>query len=309
MFKWPETPSFNSHRHELADFAELSCWQRRFTSATALSRILGRLEENDYADGVPEEDVTDMIIDEAYSEIGRRQEACGVHYPFAVGDEGLTLRAVEDDLSASQLVYKFLLLATRLNMQSQRCHAGIDGTQLFEELAAGVAKEYFGERAESLVFGARPGDTNFRDKVDHLCLQLQEGGGFVQNGGSRGRRAGDGKLDVVVWKPFSDGLPGKLIGFGQCKTGTSYRDSVAQLQPDSFRNKWMSGPLVVLPVRMFFVAESLTLSVEDRTEISIDAGLLFDRCRIVDYCANVDDGVLCRVRSWTAAAAATAKLS
>ena len=308
MFKWPNSPSPRSPKHELADFAELNCWQNKNTSATALSRMLGRLEENDYSGGVPEEDETDESIVEAYVEIERRQNVCGGDYPFAIGGEGLTLRAIPDDRSPSHLIYKFLLLATRLNMNSQRCHAGIDGTQLFEELAAGVAKEYFGARAESLVFGARPDDANFGAKVDYLCGQLQEGGGFANGGSLRGTRAGDGKLDIVVWKPFADGLPGKLIGFGQCKTGTSYQDSTAQLQPSAFRDKWMRNPLVVLPVRMFFVAEALALSEDDRSEIAIDAGLLFDRCRIVDFCAGIEDGVLGKVRNWTAAAAETAEL-
>ena len=306
MFKWPRPPSPQAPKYELADFAELNCWKNEKTSATALSGVLGRLEENDYSGGVPEEDETDGSIGEAYLEIERRQEACGGDYPFAIGDEGLTLRAIQDDCSRSHLIYKFLLLATRLDMNSQRCHAGIDGTHLFEELAAGVAKEYFGERAESLVFGARPDDDNFGKKVDHLCGQLQEGGGFVEDGGLRGTRAGDGKLDVVVWKPFADGLPGKLIGFGQCKTGTSYRDTTTQLQPRSFREKWMRAPLVVFPVRMFFVAEALSEDV--RSEIAIDAGLLFDRCRIVDFCAGIDDDVLERVRDWTAGAAGAAEL-
>ena len=70
----------------------------------------------------------------------------------------------------------------------------------------------------------------------------------------------------------------------------------------------MRDPLIVPPVRMFFVAEALALSDEDRSDIGIEAGLLFDRCRIVDFCVGVDDSVLERVKNWTAAAAEAAEL-
>ena len=116
----------------------------------------------------------------------------------------------------------------------------------------------------------------------------------------------DGKLDVVVWKHFTDGLAGKLIAFGQCKTGTSYRDSLTQLQPDSFCRKWLRSPLVLTPVRMFFVSEALPRSLWRND--SIDAGLLFDRCRIVDFCDNVSRDVLVKVTTWTAAAAKATEL-
>ena len=177
MFKWPGSPSPQAPKHELADFAELNCWKNEKTSATALSGALGRLEENDYHGGVPEDEETDGSIGEAYLEIERRQEACGGDYPFAVGDEGLTLRAIQDNRSPSHIIYKFLLLATRLNMDSQRCHAGIDGTHLFEELAAGVAKEYFGECAESLVFGARPDDATLERRSTTFAASYKRGVG------------------------------------------------------------------------------------------------------------------------------------
>ncbi len=96
---------------------------------------------------------------------------------------------------------------------------------------------------------------------------------------------------------------GKLIGFGQCKTGTSYKDYLTVLQPDRFIQKWMREPLVVPPVRMFFISEALAVTPHGRFEDSIDAGLLFDRCRIVDFCDGVGEEVMTTLRQWTAAAA------
>ena len=177
MFKWPDVPSPRAPIHELADFAELACWRDNRASATELSRLLGRLEENEYPDGVEEEDEIDRDIEMAYEEIERRQEACGLGYPFAIGSNGQTLKASSDDDNAKQAVYKYLLLATRLDMR-RSAFAGINGTQLFERLSEEVAREYFGERAESLVFGAGVGDSNFKTRVNDLCRRLGEGRGY-----------------------------------------------------------------------------------------------------------------------------------
>ncbi len=308
MFKWPTPPSSRAPRHELADFAELTCWRDNHTSATDLSRLLGRLEENAYLDGVPEEEESDRIVDEAYEEIQRRLEACGSGYPFVIGERGNTLQPSQDTDNVRHVVYKYMLLATRLNMKDNRIQAGIDGTQLFEELAAEVAREYFGDRSKSLVFGAKSDSPSFELRVDHLCDQIKEGGGFVSND-LDDTNVKDGKLDVVVWKPFADGLPGKLIGFGQCKTGTHYRDSIAQLQPDAFCSKWMHRAPAVPPMRMFFVAEALALAEGSRRNMSIDAGLLFDRCRIIDFSSGIGEGVIETMRQWTVAAAEAAELA
>ena len=117
----------------------------------------------------------------------------------------------------------------------------------------------------------------------------------------------DGRLDVVVWKHFSDRLAGKLVAFGQCKTGTDYQNTLTQLQPDSFCKKWMRSFPALTPVRMFFVAEALPQGTW--YNYVADSGLLFDRCRIVDFSNQVSPQVSARVEAWTAAAARATGLS
>ena len=305
MFKWPGAPSNSAPVHELADYAELICWQEGSTSNTALSKFLGRLGDNDYSGGVPEEDEADRVVEEAFGEIERRQEACLDGYPFKLVRQGSTLYEDNDATNNRQMIYKYLLLATRLNMNENRMHSGMDGTLLFERLSAEAAKEYFGARAKSLVFGTAVEKTGFADKINELCIELNEGEGF-RNPNYALPTEKDGKLDVVVWKHFSDGLPGKLVGFGQCKTGTNYRDSLAQLQPDAFCKKWLQSQLALTPVRIFFVSEALSRSRWNSD--AVDAGLLFDRCRLVDFCQDVSDDVFGRLLAWTKAAASATEL-
>ena len=306
MFKWPVPPSPYAPANEIADFAELVCWRDGSTSYGAIRSDLDRLAENDYSDGVPEEDNVDSVVEGAYREVEQRSVDCRGGYPFEIGSPGYTLKLVGDNGNHRGIVYLYLLLATRLNIQSSRLHAGIDGTLLLEHLAAGVACEYFGPRAESMVFGHHSSGVGFADRINSLCSRLREGAGFHSHGGAI-PTANDGKLDIAAWTPFTDGLPGKLIGFSQCKTGTHYRDHLTQLQPDSFCRKWLRSSPAFVPIRMFFVAEAL--SHIRWYETASDAGLLFDRCRIVDFCDHVQDDVWENVARWAGAAAAAAGLA
>ena len=305
MFKWPDTPSARAPEHELADFAELVCWKHHGSSQTAVRAALNMLAENDYTEGVPEEDDISQLVENAYDEIERRRAACRGGYPFAIDENGYALTSDGDEGNPRKTIYRYLLLATRLNMASNRVHADIDGTLLLEEIAADVARDYLGARAESLIFGTGGGFTGFKARVDRLCCCLQEGDGFINRSGAP-PKAKDGKLDVVAWKQFSDCQPGKLIAFGQCKTGTHYKDAIAQLQPDAFCRKWLRSPPPLTPVRMFFVAEAM--SRVDWYDSVCDGGVLFDRCRIVDFCDSLTDDVFAKVRTWTEAAAAATAL-
>lgn len=279
MFKWPELPSSRAPAHEIADFAELTCWKNGSASVNAVIAALGRLDENDYSEGVPVEDEITGYVEHAYREIEQRREACRGGYPFEIDSSGYTLKPVSDNNNPRYDIYCYLLLATRLNMQNSRRHADIDGALLLEELSAETAREYLGDRAECMVFGTSS-SADFISKVNDLCRRLEEGAGFYSHSGVR-LTANDGKMDIAVWKHFADRCPGKIIAFGQCKTGTHYKDHLTDLQPDSFCAKWLRSSPAVTPLRMFFVAEALSRArwYEDAS----DAGLLFDRCRIVDF--------------------------
>lgn len=314
MFTWPGTPTARAEIHEIADFAELKAWRDGITSTTAISQDLGRLDDQ-IPNNITDEEETDEISDhdetvdqedgiqlteEICSEILLRQEACRENYPFLLTGQGYTLQVCPDFPSSKYSIYKYLLLATRLDMNTNRSHSDINGTLLLEELAAAVAREYLGERADSLVFGTASGTSGFENKVDLLCQRIGEGGGFRNPDIARSRKQ-DANLDVVAWKDFTDRRPGKIILFGQCKTGTHYKDTLAQLQPDTFCKNWMRSTPAVTPVRMFFISEDLPADHWDSTVR--ESGILFDRSRIIDFFREIDEDLLNRIEIWTDTAA------
>jgi hypothetical protein len=107
----------------------------------------------------------------------------------------------------------------------------------------------------------------------------------------------DGGLDLVVWRAFSDKRTGKLICFAQCKTGRNWEAEVRKLQSHDFCADWLQEMPIITPVRMFFVP--CRVSRHGRHETCRAAGILFDRCRIVEYSANLSDERRTRWRKWS----------
>ena len=307
MFKLPNPPSPRAGINELADFAELLSWRRGKVSSMEIARYLIRRDENDGEQGVEhDEDRIIEKLEEVMNETGLRKAACKTGYPFEHDRQGNVLKRLGPGTrSKKQLVYIYLLLGTRLNMNNNRVHAGIDGTALMEEMSAHVLKNYLGSRnARFHVFGTSNQDraNAFHDKVDILCNELGEGGRFRNlNGGQVLAR--DAGLDIVSWIPFEDRTPGQLIVFGQCKTGTDWRNHTSDLDPSRFNKLWMKEPFLVDPVRAYFVSESVDRSNWKKS--SIEAGLLFDRCRLVLHCGGLSGDLLSRIRKWTSAAGRT----
>ena len=303
MFKLPILPSQQARPNELADFAELMCLHEQTCSKQNLKSYLGRIADNCDASGYHDTDEQiDSIADEIMNEIGDREAACHHGYPFTLDPSGTVIGFNEAVMQQTKpLIYLYLLLCTRLNMQRHRLHSELDGTELFEELSAHVIKNYIGpERSQSLIFGTASGGS-FKDKVNDLCKRLKEAHGFENlDGATVPTHAKDGKLDVVAWVPFSDARPGQLIIFGQSKTGTNWQDSLSQTQPENFIKKWIKGHFLITPMRAFFIAEA-----PDRlhwNSTCAEAGILFDRFRLVDFSDNLPIGQESQIREWTRAA-------
>lgn len=304
MLKEIKTPSISDSLNELSDYEELNCLKEGIASMQALSKRLGISSERDYVleGGVSGEEEEDNIAADIYREIELRSSSCGGGYPFTINSQGNSINN-EKSNDYRFIIYKYLLLATRLDMNKYRMQNSIDGTKLFEKLSAEIAKNYLGSRANSLVFGD---SGNFETKINNLCQEIGEGGGF-DNRDSTKPKVKDDKLDIVAWKSFSDGYPSKLLIFGQCKTGTNYQDYLTELQPYSFCQTWMRDQPVVEPVRMFFLADSIPK--DGWYSIASKAGILFDRCRIIDYCEDISDNLLTEVRNWTISVARSLGLS
>jgi len=299
MFKLPDgIPTLRSSAQEWADYTEYLALTKGTISLHDVLKSPLLVSDETIVSGIT--DTTDRFNDKADEisiEINRRKNISGSKYPFTAIQHGYTIQYEVDD-DNHNWVYRFLLLATRLNMSKEKVQNDIDGTQLFEMLSAVVAKEFFGKNTEADILGTSRNDIGgFREKLAQLTQRIGEGGAIIQNEGFRPQ---DDNVDVIIWKGFSDKLPSKVIAFGQCKTGTSWEDRLSELNTDAFCRNWFSIQPVMTPMRMFFCAQYFPLDIW-RVRAN-EAGLVFDRFRILDYLPDtVEPELMANVKMWCSA--------
>jgi hypothetical protein len=255
------------------------------------------------------------LAGDVFKELKEREAACvplpgkgrAWEYPFTLNDPGnlLSLRTKLTTQSRAGMLYTFFLVASRADMDSQRKLENLDPATIFEQLCADILLNFWGGKtvlSGSLVFGtarkkAKSGQ-QFRANIEQLCANLRDGRGMKP--GAKTPGGGDGKLDVVVWRIFSDGRTGGLIGFGQCKTGIHWKTHLTKLQPRSFCSKYFQQPLIIEPVRVYMVPHRVNGSEwESHTS---EGGLLLDRCRLVQYGYEISKDVFGDCRTWLNAA-------
>lgn len=296
MYKIESDLSSRADINELADFVEILCLRDEHVSKQEIIAILGRVDDNERTSGLDADERLESKIDDIFSELEFRFRISNGKYPFDIDESGHVIYVSNTVEKKYHYLYFYLLLSTRLNMKNNKIQNSIDGTLLFEEVAVEIIRDYLGIKSKSFLFGTSANDSNFKSKIEQLCVEMEEGGGFVQRDNDPPSYVKDDKLDIVAWIPFKDKCTGKLIVFGQCKTGTSYKEELVKLQPDRFCNKWLRDNPAITPLKIYFLTDSLLRGKWYTT--SQDAGILFDRCRIMDTVSELSEEVSNKLKSW-----------
>ncbi|MCH3994299.1 MAG: hypothetical protein LKE54_04480 [Prevotella sp.] len=301
MYQLGNIPTINDNLSEIADFIELKCF---FSSGESFSlesaRKIMAIESDEFSyDGVNDND--DNLynkLTEVFAELKRRLNDCGGHYPFEIKDD--TLLEIDSECSSEvKDCYLYLLFATRANMNKDNGFGSPKkyATLLFEKLSELVAQSYFGNRSKTMVFGTSEG-MNFKSKVEKMFDCLNFNAHMHEPQGSTGQQK-DGKLDILVWTPFSDCRDSMFIGFGQCKTGTSWEDKLSELQPSNFFGNYSDYTPIHPPARLFFLADSISEAKEKWEERTRSAGIMFDRRRIMEFLPQkLPENLFSDIRSW-----------
>lgn len=300
MFKInTKTPTVEDDVEILADYIEVKCIisYKKSVSVTQLIKSLLRSSETIETSGI--EDLEDKVLNKIElisSEFQRRILASNNRYPFNILVKGEILQFT-GLTNSSGLLYVYLLLATRLNMNDNRKFNNIDGTGILEKVSSHVAANYFGIHSKHLILGTSA-KGGFEKKINNLCAQIGEGGKFINRNTGK-INENDDKVDIVVWIDFADNRVSKFIGFGQCKTGTTWESDRFQLRPIEFCKKWLYHQPVIDPIRMFFIADIVENKIWFKR--AMDAGLLFDRLRIMNFfpITNVPTSLIKEMTSWT----------
>ena len=296
MYKIPSLPSPQANIHDFTDFTEVECLKNNIFSRQDIISCLSRYNDDFIEERKTNEEILESKIDDIFNEIETRIKIFNDKYPFEVDNTGYIIK-VKHLNDKYYYLYCYLLLCTRFNMNDQKNQNDIDGTFLFEKLSEQIASNYFGERSESFITGTSSTISTFEQKINELTKLMKEGKGYKVEDEDQAKYQKDDNLDIVVWKSFYDEYPGKLIGFGQCKTGTNWNEKLTSLQPDKFCETWFKSTPIVTPIRLFFICDLVERQKWNRN--TRKAGIFFDRCRILDYCENISEEVIRDIKTWT----------
>ncbi|MBQ8704260.1 MAG: hypothetical protein IJ524_07795 [Bacteroidales bacterium] len=291
----------NMQRDEMADNLELECLfsPTHSCSIVSIAQEMGIADEN-------EEDV-DEINNNALSEslgiIDLRSSWCAGNYPFFANANTIQFQTSNGDISS---VYTFLLLATREKMNTQRIADGIDGTLLFERLSACILKNYFGEDSHVSVFGTGSGlSESFKDKLKRLLSDIGEKGYSLREDAIEPTQK-DGGIDLYAFIPFKDGKKGQFIGFGQCKTGTSWSSVLGMMCPETF-DLYLIPRFIFTPISIYMLSDTIPSQKWDKLSIQ-SKGFIFDRCRLMNWLPKqIDNGIMEEIKRWNEAVIARYK--
>lgn len=214
-------------------------------------------------------------------EVERRSAIMKQAYPFNVTKGGAL--AYRPSCSG---VYEFCLAAA-LNPAGEIVGAP-KASAVFELIARDVLASHLGDGARGFRAGAPSYDFENRGssaRETFLALEKQCGefrwcpeADFPAEPTFKHLR--DAGLDIVVWKPWSDGRLGQLFAVGQCACGKNDVDASKGRELSSGRlGIWLRPVCHAVPLRCFFVAHHIPNTLE-LYAISKDAGVVFDRARM-----------------------------
>lgn len=232
-------------------------------------------------------ELSQAVAEAAFAEIEARDAGCGGAYPFRVIGQRIQASRATD-----RSIYVFLLLLA--NFGAKAGPAEINAFALFDDLAARAAQSYLHGDSYVFAFPRRVAPRGFVKALEDLVLQMGEGQGNRRRPNSTKQK--DAKLDIVSWRAFEDGRPGKVIAFGQCATGADWKTKLAELSPRAFYSQWLAENPIIDPVRMFFMP--FRVSEHDWMGVGYSAGVVFDRCRLAHHADTVDSGVQKQIAEW-----------
>ncbi|MGB4960813.1 MAG: hypothetical protein WBO36_15125 [Saprospiraceae bacterium] len=295
-FKIPGTPSSRAYTEELADFWEIMVLKNPDFPISAMyiqQELSIELDEINH-DGIEsEDDIVGTRMQDVMHEIIFRKSAAYQKYPFYfVGSRLYFNTQVSNQIKNT---YLFCLLATRLNMKDHKIQNNFDGTKLFEKLAEIIGKNFWGENSQTMIFGTAV-NSSFEFKVNKTIGLIGEGHSFLNRNSSFVTKNDDG-IDIVLVKEFADTRRSKLVGLGQCKTGTDWQNTVKGEKIRNFCSNWFRDSPVLEPIPIAFITDTLYRESNDYTNLK---GLLvLNRFRLMEYLPDViHDELYGQIQSW-----------
>lgn len=269
-----ELPDANSYE-AVADWIEIHlATSADFVSKAELSSIL---------EGLTGEEIQESFLSSVWNELMVRQNRY-VNPPFNVSE-----RRISKVNTSNSNEYIACLIFSLFGVSSGGRHSG---TKLFERLSALALKEYL--QGEIFIFGWPVLDgteTAIGRRIQNVSARLKER--FVE---APAQRYKDRGVDIIAWKSFAEGRSSQCVILAQCAAGKDWPNKTCDLPIEAWKQyiHWACNPLAA-----FFVP----CIIPDNSwhEISKEAGILFDRIRIINLLPTgiTEPDLSNALREWT----------
>ena len=261
----------------VADWVELAvATTEQILSKTRISRLI------EQQTGVEPEEA---FLSDVWRELSVREKLY-VQQPFKVDSLSVEICA---DFSA-KIPYMTCLLMSLLGVGRTRRKTA----KLFERMTAVAVKKYL--CGDAVVFGwpvEAGGRSSIKDRVRELAGRLNER--FAEPPRAEYKDRG---VDVVGWKPFGEPRSNQIVVLLQCAAGQDWRYKTTELPIGSWEQyiRWAHNPITAFAVPCI-ISDALW------HDVSREAGILFDRVRIINLISHetLDNSLEKELARWVCA--------
>lgn len=214
----------------------------------------------------------------AFSVLNARHRILGSDYPFDPMDIAVRVKA-----NAMSLPYSLFLLLTPKSPSRLLLNRGPspNSVALFENAVSLAMKKLLGPDSQSVRFGwpsseGQPAEFNLAIAWLAEKMGLQPGSFF------RPPRRNDAGVDVVAWRPFSDGK----IGFPICLTQCTIQDNFIQKSADIDVRMWSPWLGLEVDPSTALAVPGTVSKIVDWNEMTV-RGMVLDRIRLSSLLSGV----------------------
>jgi hypothetical protein len=284
MSEFQVPPPSDDAAGELADWAEcaLLLEQKAFLSRANLRDRLREIM-------LVEDDDLDSSMDMLLREVERRRTAAPEFYPFK---RDLVRQGVVLDEDIDHSPYEFLLWLEKSPAFRQERRQGQTESR-FNGLVKQAIRRYLGEgtKVREIAAASRGNRPSFRAVLDDLADDMNL---YRTSENPRAHRK-DGGVDLVAWRPFSDGRPSFLVLLCQCTVQVDWTPKASDISVDLWKT-WIAfvrTPLTALAVP-FAVPHEFEKWIEVRSRVDI----IFDRVRLCELLRAEECDGIDNLRTW-----------
>ena len=249
-------------REQVADWIEI----------TLLARGAKQIGNDElYRLAAEEIGVNEAEVNLAVLEMKRRGNHLRTGYPFEVLSVAVRRR---DDGIAQPYSALLLLTPESVARQSVARECTTEMEVLFERITESAVANLWGEDGRALRFGW-PSEIGRPQEFSEAILWLARRIGIQEGAGFRPPRRKDGGVDVVGWRPFSDGRGGVPIVLVQCTLQSDIRPKARDVDTRVWAS-WLSMDFD--PITALAVPQSIRTGVL-WDELALH-GMVLDRIRL-----------------------------